>query len=73
QFHCVPRFFSFSRNAMKLKLTSVDRVRSLTVSIRPKPIRMGTEHVYELNGSRLRDVLINGQWVTVAATAVAAS
>ncbi|MBR8122444.1 hypothetical protein [Burkholderia multivorans] len=58
---------------MKLKLTSVDRVRSLTVSIRPKPIRMGTEHVYELNGSRLRDVLINGQWVTVAATAVAAS
>ncbi|WP_196480673.1 hypothetical protein [Burkholderia multivorans] len=58
---------------MKLTLTSVDRVRSLTVSIRPKPIRMGTEHVYELNGSRLRDVLINGQWVTVAATAVAAS
>ncbi|AIO71738.1 MULTISPECIES: hypothetical protein [Burkholderia cepacia complex] len=58
---------------MKMKPTSADRVRSLTVSIRPKPIRMGTEHVYELNGSRLRDVLVNGQWVTVAATAVAAS
>ncbi|MCO1368664.1 hypothetical protein [Burkholderia multivorans] len=58
---------------MKLKPTSADRVRSLTVSIRPKPIRMGTEHVYELNGSRMRDVLVNGQWVTVAATAVAAS
>ncbi|KGW18141.1 hypothetical protein [Burkholderia pseudomallei] len=58
---------------MKLKSKSVDRVRSLTVSIRPKPVRMGTEHVYDLNGSRLRDVLVNGQWVTVAATAVAAS
>ncbi|VWD52831.1 conjugal transfer protein TrbG/VirB9/CagX [Burkholderia lata] len=34
---------------------------------------VGTEHVYELNGSRLRDVLVNGRWVTVAATAVVAS
>ncbi|AIV73830.1 hypothetical protein [Burkholderia pseudomallei] len=58
---------------MKLKSKSADRVRSLTVSIRPRPVRMGTEHVYDLNGSRLRDVLVNGQWVTVAATAVAAS
>ncbi|MBU9589528.1 hypothetical protein [Burkholderia multivorans] len=58
---------------MKMKPTSADRVRSLTISIRLKPIRMGTKHVYELNGSRLRDVLVNGQWVTVAATAVAAS
>ncbi|KGC96332.1 MULTISPECIES: hypothetical protein [Burkholderia] len=58
---------------MKLKSKSADRVRSLTVSIRPKPVRMGTEHIYDLNGSRLRDVLVNGQWVTVAATAVAAS
>jgi len=58
---------------MKLKSTSADQVRSLTVSSRPKPIRMSTEHVYELNGSRLRDVLVNGRWVTVATTAVAAS
>ncbi|MDA3669979.1 hypothetical protein PFF91_28690 [Burkholderia cenocepacia] len=58
---------------MKLKSNSAALVRSLTVSIRPKPIRMGTEHVYELNGSRLRDVLVNGRWVTVATTAVAAS
>ncbi|WP_198344856.1 hypothetical protein [Burkholderia ubonensis] len=58
---------------MKLKSKSVDLVRSLTISIRPKPIRMGTEHIYELNGSRLRDVLINGRWVTVAATAVVVS
>ncbi|WP_196786410.1 hypothetical protein [Burkholderia diffusa] len=58
---------------MKLKSKSADRVRSLTVSIRLKPVRIGTEHVYDLNGSRLRDVLVNGQWVTVAATAVAAS
>ncbi|MBR8278377.1 hypothetical protein KDX15_31490 [Burkholderia cenocepacia] len=58
---------------MKLKSKSAALVRSLTVSIRPKPIRMGTEHVYELNGSRLRDVLVNGRWVTVAATAVVPS
>lgn len=58
---------------MKLKSKSGAPVRSLTVSIRPKPMRMGTEHVYELNGSRLRDVLVNGRWVTVAATAVVAS
>ncbi|WP_412530427.1 hypothetical protein [Burkholderia lata] len=58
---------------MKLKSKSAALVRSLTVSIRPKPTRMGTEHAYELNGSRLRDVLIDGRWVTVAATAVVAS
>lgn len=58
---------------MELKSKSAALVRSLTVSIRPKPIRMGTEHVYELNGSRLRDVLVNGRWVTVAATAVVPS
>ncbi|RQS43392.1 hypothetical protein [Burkholderia sp. Bp8986] len=58
---------------MKLKSTVADQVRSLTVSIRPKPIRMGTEHVYELNGSWLRDVLVNGRWVTVAATATLSS
>ncbi|WP_176315847.1 hypothetical protein [Burkholderia vietnamiensis] len=58
---------------MKLKSNSVALYRSLTVSVRPKPIRMGTEHVYELNGSRLRDVLVNGRWVTVATTAVSAS
>lgn len=58
---------------MKLKSNSVALHRNLTVSVRPKPIRMGTEHVYELNGSRLRDVLVNGRWVTVATTAVSAS
>ncbi|HGL5379832.1 MULTISPECIES: hypothetical protein [Burkholderia] len=58
---------------MKLKSRSAELVRTLTVSIRPKPIRIGTEHVYELNGSRLRDVLVNGRWVTVATTAVVVS
>ncbi|WP_164992191.1 hypothetical protein [Burkholderia stabilis] len=58
---------------MKLKSNSAALDRSLTVSIRPKPIRMGAEHVYELNGSRLRDVLVDGRWVTVAATAVVVS
>lgn len=58
---------------MTLKSRSTELVRTLTVSIRPKPIRIGTEHVYELNGSRLRDVLVNGRWVTVATTAVVVS
>uniref|UniRef100_UPI003BEF3C2E hypothetical protein n=1 Tax=Burkholderia arboris TaxID=488730 RepID=UPI003BEF3C2E len=58
---------------MNLKSNAAALHRSLTVSIRPKPIRMGTEHVYELNGSRLRDVLVDGRWVTVAATAVVGS
>lgn len=58
---------------MNLKSNTAALHRSLTVSVRPKPIRMGTEHVYELNGSRLRDVLVDGRWVTVAATAVAAA
>ena len=58
---------------MTLKSRSTELVRTLTVSIRPKPFRIGTEHVYELNGSRLRDVLVNGRWVTVATTAVVVS
>ena len=58
---------------MKQKSRSTELVRTLTVSIRPKPIRIGTEHVYELNGSRLRDVLVNGRWVTVATMAVVVS
>ncbi|WP_166910874.1 MULTISPECIES: hypothetical protein [unclassified Burkholderia] len=58
---------------MKLKSNAATLYGNLTISIRPTPIRMGTEHVYELNGSRLRDVLIDGRWVTVAAAAVVAS
>ncbi|WP_175891283.1 hypothetical protein [Burkholderia cepacia] len=58
---------------MKLKSNAAVLHRSLTVSVRPKHVRMGTEHVYELNGSRLRDVLVDGRWVTVAATAVVVS
>ena len=58
---------------MTLKSRSTELVRTLTVSIRPKPIRIGTEHVYELNGSRLRDALVNGRWVTVATMAVVVS
>ncbi|WP_205790375.1 hypothetical protein [Burkholderia sp. Ac-20353] len=58
---------------MNLKSTMIAPARSLTISMRPKPVRTGTEHVYELNGSRLRDVLVDGRWVMVAATAVVAS
>ncbi|WP_175927434.1 hypothetical protein [Burkholderia cepacia] len=58
---------------MNLKSNTAALHRSLTVSVRPKPAPLGAEHVYVLNGSRLRDVLVDGRWVTVAATAVVAS
>ncbi|WP_244097101.1 hypothetical protein [Burkholderia ambifaria] len=39
------------------------------MAIRPARPRVGGEHVYTLNGSELRDVLIEGRWVTLSATA----
>jgi len=29
---------------------------------------MGTEHIYRLNGSLLRDVLVDGRWLTTRVT-----
>jgi hypothetical protein len=29
---------------------------------------MGTEHTYRLNGSLLRDVLVDGRWLTMRVT-----
>jgi hypothetical protein len=40
--------------------------KTLTVGIRPAQPRMGTTHTYEINGSRIRDVLVDGKWITVA-------
>jgi hypothetical protein len=33
---------------------------------------MGTEHTYRLNGSLLRDVLVDGRWMTTRVTEAAA-
>lgn len=41
-------------------------VTSITLDVRATTPRNGREHIYTLNGSRLRDVLVDGRWVTVA-------
>lgn len=40
-------------------------VRCATLAMRAAAPRRGAEHVYTLNGSRLRDVLVDGHWITV--------
>ncbi|MCG5077229.1 hypothetical protein L5014_28450 [Paraburkholderia sp. RG36] len=39
---------------------------SITGTSRAGSPRTGHEHVYTINGSRLRDVLVDGQWITVS-------
>jgi hypothetical protein len=51
---------SFNRNARF-------RTETVTVSVRPAVPRSGNTHVYVLNGSLLRDVLVDNKWVTVHA------
>ncbi|MBN3754232.1 hypothetical protein G3N95_14870 [Paraburkholderia sp. Tr-20389] len=41
------------------------RAEAATLSVRPCNPRVGTNHTYVLNGTLLRDVLIDGRWVTV--------
>lgn len=48
-------------------------VSCITLSVRAATPRGGREHVYTLNGSRLRDVYVDGQWITVSVTDPAAS
>ncbi|MBB2984243.1 MAG: hypothetical protein V4793_29210 [Paraburkholderia tropica] len=40
-------------------------VCNTTIAVRAAAPRRGAEHVYTLNGSRLRDVLVDGHWITV--------
>ncbi|OUL91310.1 hypothetical protein [Paraburkholderia hospita] len=40
------------------------RTETVTVSVRSALPRSGNTHVYVLNGSLLRDVLVDGKWVT---------
>jgi hypothetical protein len=43
------------------------RTEVVTLSVRPCNPRVGTTHTYVLNGTLLRDVLVDGKWVTVQA------
>jgi hypothetical protein len=43
------------------------RTEAITVSVRPCQPRSGSTHSYELNGTLMRDVLVDGKWVTVHA------
>ena len=50
---------------MKSKQNLFGRTETITVSIRPTTRRTGTSHTYVLNGTLLRDVLVDGNGVTV--------
>jgi hypothetical protein len=39
---------------------------AITVSVRSAQPRVGTTHTYTLNGTLLRDVLLDGRWVTLS-------
>lgn len=41
------------------------RSEAVTLSVRPCSPRVGSTHNYVLNGTLMRDVLVNGEWVTV--------
>ncbi|MEW6343086.1 MAG: hypothetical protein AB1704_20685 [Pseudomonadota bacterium] len=41
----------------------------VTHAVRPLTRRRGSEHTYNLNGSRLRDVFVDGRWLTVSVSA----
>ena len=49
---------------MKQKYDMYVRTGAVTVSVRPAMQRTGTVHTYVLNGTLLRDVLVDGKWVT---------
>jgi hypothetical protein len=62
------RSLAFStRNALKSKQDMFARTEAVTLSVRPCTPRAGTTHTYTLNGTLLRDVLVDGVWVTVHA------
>jgi len=43
------------------------RTEAVTVSFRPAAPRVGASYTYVLNGKLMRDVLVDGQWITVHA------
>ena len=51
---------------MKQSFKAVQTV-AVTVAVRHVNPRVGTTHTYTLNGTLMRDVLVEGQWITVSA------
>jgi hypothetical protein len=49
---------------MKSKQDMYARTDAITVSVRPAASRAGNSHTYVLNGTLMRDVLVDGQWLT---------
>jgi hypothetical protein len=50
---------------MKQKQHLYARTEAVTISVRPATPRVGTIHTYVLNGTLMRDVLVDGKWVVV--------
>ncbi|WP_225031071.1 hypothetical protein [Paraburkholderia sp. XV] len=49
---------------MKSKQDMYARIEAVTVSVRAATPRVGNTHTYVLNGTLMRDVLVDGKWVT---------
>jgi hypothetical protein len=58
----------FSGSTIKSIPFCTGQALAFTVAARPSKPRMGTEHTYRLNGSLLRDVLVDGRWMTMMVT-----
>ncbi|ASL48899.1 hypothetical protein bAD24_p00990 (plasmid) [Burkholderia sp. AD24] len=43
------------------------RTSAVTVAVRPAKLRVGTNHTYELNGTLMHDILVDGVWLTRSA------
>lgn len=52
---------------MNSKLNMYARTEAITVSVRPAAPRLGNTYTYVLNGTLMRDVLVDGKWTTVHA------
>jgi hypothetical protein len=49
---------------MKSNQDMYARTEAVTVSVRPARTRLGNTHTYVLNGTLLRDVVVDGKWLT---------
>ncbi|MFM0700713.1 hypothetical protein [Paraburkholderia sediminicola] len=52
---------------MKSKQNMYARTEAITVSVRPAAPRLGTTYTYVPNGTLMRDVLVDGKWITLHA------
>ncbi|MFL9911891.1 hypothetical protein [Paraburkholderia sp. RL17-337-BIB-A] len=52
---------------MKSKQNMYARTETVTVSVRPATPRLGNTYTYVLNGTLMRDVLVDGKWITLHA------